>query len=148
MCRALEEVVSLSDEFEFTWANTVGDAVFAWQAGELSNAAALLSEIRSVLPDFDELVADLAAAHDDAAAEFGDPFVADTILRLKDGWTVTWPVLRDAISTAETLEELSTTLETAYDEAAIATAVINAEFAALDLDEFTIPNCGFRVSRN
>lgn len=138
-CDALETVVELNDR-----ANQAVNGVFA-QLGDPAGAdpAQLLEDLKAGFAEIDPLIENARVAYDEAAA-VAEPGLAADIEALRDGTLVIWPALRDAILEADSAEDID--LTRVLSDPVITEAITSAAAAVLRLDEFTVPECGFRLS--
>lgn len=148
VCGPLAEVVRLSDEFSLRLNGVMTDIYAAAASGEDLDAEAeaqLLDDFRGAFADATGLIDELIG-HYNAAAALAEPELAADIVAVRDGTTMLMPILSGAFAEADTFAELSTLFDTALTDPAVAEASMTAGLAALGIDEFSIPECGFKVS--
>ncbi|HAX82810.1 MAG TPA: hypothetical protein DCY40_09620 [Actinobacteria bacterium] len=150
VCGPLAEVVRLSNEFSLRLNGVMTDIYTAAATGEDLSAdaeAELLDDFRGAFADATELIDELIG-HYDAAAALAEPELAADIVAVRDGTLMLMPILTEAFEEADTFVELDTRFDTALTDPEVAEASMTAGLAALSIDEFTIPECGFKVSNS
>jgi hypothetical protein len=150
VCGPLAEVVRITDEFSLRLNGVMAEIYAAAAAGEEFDAAAeaeLLDDFRVAYADAAGLMAALVGHYDDAAA-IADPELATDIVALRDATTLLMPILSAALDDAETFDEFGAVFETALADPAIAETAMTGGLAALSIDEYSIPECGFKVSND
>lgn len=138
-CAALQTVVDLN-----ALANLAVNRVFAQLADPAgADPDQLLEDLKAGFTEIDGLIEDARVAYDQAA-EVAEPELASDIEALRDGTLIIWPALRDAILQAESAADID--LTEVLSEPELTAAITSAAAAVLRLDEFTVPECGFRLS--
>jgi phage-related minor tail protein len=150
VCGPLAEVVRMSDEFSLRLNGVMADIYAAATTGEELSAdaeAELLDDFRGAFAEASELVVELIGHYDDAAA-LAEPELAADIVAVRDATTMLMPILSEAVEDADTFDEFDTRLDAALTDPAVAAAAMAGGLAALSIDEFSIPECGFQVSNS
>lgn len=150
VCGPLAEVVRISDEFSLRLNGVMAEIYAAAASGEQLDAAAeteLLADFRAAFAEADALMEELVGHYDDAAA-LADPQLAEHIVAVRDATTLLMPILNDALDDAATFEEFGTAFEAALTAPEVAETAMAGGLAALSIDEFSIPECGFKVSND
>lgn len=138
-CAALQTVVDLN-----ALANLAVNRVFAQLADPAgADPDQLLEDLKAGFTEIDGLIEDARVAYGQAA-EVAEPELASDIEALRDGTLIIWPALRDAILQAESAADID--LTEVLSEPELTAAITSAAAAVLRLDEFTVPECGFRLS--
>jgi len=115
-------------------------------AGEDIDEAALLAEMHAVALFLDEKTPNILAAYEEAAvgAENLADLAAD-IRQVADLTAVLNPLLIEAMSNVTSFSDFSP-MEALVSDPALMQQAISAGEAALRVDAFTIPTCGFKLS--
>ena len=138
LCAAFQDVVALND--------AVGESFdAAMRAGLSGDAAEALAAMKAAWREMETEIDALNDLYDRALAVAPEELRAP-IVTLQEGTAELWPLLGDAILGAETVQDVSPRIQAIFDSEAAAQATIRAATAALELDEYTVPNCGFRLS--
>lgn len=145
VCQPLADVVRLSDDF---------DSQLGVVVSKMTQGAATPEEERQVLAEFATLMADTEPvveellAKYDAAAALADGDLRENIETVRETTAVIWPIFADSIDGARTFEEASDALTEGISDPEITAIAIAGGTAALAIDEFSVPNCGFKVSNS
>jgi hypothetical protein len=141
-CGPLREVKTLSDEIG---ERTSDILVLAAEPSSPEQEAETLAAFAQVADDIDALLPDVIAAYA-RAEQLADGDIADDLALLADGTEALTPPIVEAIRTAESFADLDEGLQSALEDPDLQESAQQAGLAALRLDEFTIPECGFQLS--
>jgi hypothetical protein len=138
VCAELKRIRTLSDEISLVTGPIMTSFLNDEQDFDIQTLATVAAELDDKLPEVLDAYADAAAVAED------DTMVADIEAVSKATEEVT-PVLAEVFRNADSVEDLGE-LEQRLSSSEMATMTISAGEASLRLDEFTIPECGFKFS--
>ena len=138
VCAELKRIRTLSDEISLVTGPIMASFLNDEQDFDVQTLATVAAALDDKLPEVLDAYADAAAVAED------ETMVADIEAVSKATEEVT-PVLADVFRNADSVEDLGE-LEQRLSSSEMATMTISAGEASLRLDEFTIPQCGFKFS--
>jgi hypothetical protein len=138
VCTELKRIRTLSDEISLV----TGPIMASFLSDEADFDIQTLATVAEAL---DEKLPEVLDAYADAAAVAVDETMAADIDAVSKATEEVTPVLAEVFRNAESAEDL-TELEQRLSTSDMASMTISAGEASLRLDEFTIPQCGFKFS--
>jgi hypothetical protein len=138
VCTELKRIRTLSDEISLVTGPIMTAFLNDEQDFDIQTLATVAAALDDKLPEVLDAYADAAAVAED------DTMVAD-IEAVSTATAEVTPVLAEVFRNAESVEDLDE-LEQRLSSSEMATMTISAGEASLRLDEFTIPQCGFKFS--
>ena len=139
VCAPLRTVHEIDAEMNRAMAEVVADL-------ETTGEAAAFAELQAIVADTDPLLADVVAGYD-AALDAAPDRLREDLSTLRDGTVVLWHSVIDLIVAADSVEDFAASFETALQDPEFLEQTLASAAATLRLDEFTVPECGFRLSR-
>jgi hypothetical protein len=138
VCTELRRVRTISDEISLTMAPVLMTVLDPEAELDLASLPAIADELDARLPDVLDAYADASAvAEDDAMAADIDAVAGAT--------EAVTPLLVQVFRSADSVEDL-TEIEQVLSSPENQSAAVSAGEASLRLDEFTVPECGFKFS--
>lgn len=113
---------------------------------ERTGEAAAFSELQAIVAEADSLLADVISGYD-AALDVSPADLRDDLSTLREGTVVLWEVVIDLIVEADSADDFAASFEAELQDPGFLEQTLAAATATLRLDEFTVPECGFRLSR-
>lgn len=141
VCVELEKVRTLSNEMSLI---TNSAMVELTGSGGVIDEAAVLARLREASDLLEQSLPTLLGAYE-AAALVAPTDVAADLRALAGGTAVLTPALAEFMRNAATIQELAG-IEQLFERPDLADAAYAAGTAALRLNGFTIPSCGFQLS--
>ncbi len=138
-CAPLRTVHEIDTEMNEAMAEVVADL-------ETTGEAAAFAELQAIVAETDPLLADVVTGYDEALAVAPDGLRED-LSTLREGTVILWSSVIDLIITADSAEDFAASFEAALQDPEFLERTLATAAATLRLDEFTVPECGFRLSR-
>lgn len=142
VCDPLAEVAALSEEIALLTNDIV---LTAFDPSTSEPDAETLAGFEQLADELDELLPDVLDAYA-RAEEVADPEIASDIALVAEGTEALTPPFVEAVRSAESFDELDDEIEAALQDPDLQASAQEAGVAALRLDEFTVPECGFQLS--
>ena len=150
VCAPLAEVVEASDEMGLRMSALLLELFEQIESSSDTDVgpeaeAQALADFKDVMLETDPIIDEIVGRYGAALVVAPDDLLAD-LEALRDATIAIWPLMLQAIESAESFQEFGELFRESMADPDLQAVTLDGGTAALRLDQFTVPECGFKLS--